>query len=53
MHNTHIDPYKGARGLKTNAKDGNLKLARSTTPTRLVPRRAPTPGSASIASFDL
>ena len=56
---THINSHRPlrrpdrARGLKKNAKDGDLELARSTTPTHPVPRRAPTPGSASIASSDL
>ena len=42
-----------ARGLKKNTKDSDLKLARSTTLTCPIPRRAPTPGSASITSSDL
>ena len=54
-HNSHRPPQRPdrARGLKTNAKDSDLELARSTTPTRPIPRRAPTPGSTSTALFDL
>ena len=54
-HNSHrpLRRPDRARGLKTNAKDNDLELARSTTPTRPVPRHAPTPGSTSIASSDL
>ena len=55
-HNTHIDPHEGPIGLggsRKTPKDGDLELARSTTLTHPVPRRAPTPGSVSIASSDL
>ena len=41
-HNSHQPPRRPdrAQGLKIkNAKDGDLKLARSTTPTRPVPLR--------------
>ena len=54
-HNLHRPPQRPdrARGLKTNAKDSDLELARSTTLTGPVPWRAPMLGSTSIASSDL